>query len=66
MAPLPLFLAGARYSNMLCPWLLSILSKEQGIGSVQKKSWLRALSASSLLVGSRDNSLSIRSQANAS
>ena len=41
-------LVGARYSNMLWLWLASILSKEQGIGSVQKRSWLRALSASSL------------------
>ena len=42
------YLVGARYSNMLWPCCDNILSKEQGMGSVQNKSWLRALSASSL------------------
>ena len=59
----PPLLAGARYSNMLWLWVLNILSRLQGIGSVQKKSWFRAESASILLLGSRVRSLSIRSQA---
>ena len=59
----PFRLVGARYSNMLWPCVLSIRSSEQGIGSVQKKSWFSAESASILLLGSRVSSLSIRSQA---
>jgi hypothetical protein len=45
---------------------MSILSREMGMGSVQKKSRFIALSASSLLVGSRESNLSITSQAKAS
>ena len=55
---LPPLLAKARYSSMPCLWLLSILSREMGMGTVQKKSWFNALSASSLLVGSREINLS--------
>ena len=41
-------LVGALYSNMDWWWLASIFSKEQGIGSLQSRSWFKALSASSL------------------
>uniref|UniRef100_A0A6B0UI92 Uncharacterized protein n=1 Tax=Ixodes ricinus TaxID=34613 RepID=A0A6B0UI92_IXORI len=54
---------GARYSNMDWVCWESIFARSQGMGSVQKKSWLRALSLSYRLVGSRCSSRSSRSRA---
>ena len=48
---------------MLCVCWESIFSKLTGMGSVQKKSWLRAVSESILTAGLRVRSLSSRSTA---
>ena len=49
------------FNNLLS--FLNVLFYILGMGSVQKKSWLSAASESVLVLGSRDRSLSIRSQA---
>src|SRR6218665_2440657 len=56
-------LGGAKYSNIEVLCCDSILVRSNGIGSVQKKSWLSALSASSRCFGSSASSLSSRSSA---
>ena len=60
------FLEGGRdtrYWNIELRWDKRVWRNGDGIGSVQKKSWFKALSASILFDGSRHNNLSIRSNA---